>query len=186
MKKIIEKIAIALYFIGLFAFPVYKIIETQIQIDGFLSLCGLILSFLLYLFGWWFFYTPICGIIASFFFLKGDDAKDMRCGCGYPLLAVILFIVGSILFSKCHNDTNNTTKTDGVYTSVKGLRYNPTKNIKDDKRINNRVYICTGPQSRRYHRSPYCRGLNNCSYDIEAVDVETAEDKDRTPCGICY
>lgn len=188
MKKIIERIAIVLYFIGLFAFPIYKVfIEAPVHIDGFLSFCGLILVFLLYLVGWWFFFTPICWIIASFFFLTGDDAKDMRYGCGYPSLAVISFVVCVVLYGKCHHDTNNTIKTDGFYKPVKERRYTPAKkSIKDNKDIDNRVYICTGPKSRRYHRSPYCRGLNRCSDEIEAVDVETAEEYDRTPCRICY
>lgn len=29
------------------------------------------------------------------------------------------------------------------------------------------VYICTGPQSRRYHKSASCKGLRNCSREIK-------------------
>lgn len=187
MKKLIKRSAIVLFYIGLFAFPVYKaFIETQVQIDSFFSFYKSSLKFILYLVGWWFIYIPICWIIASFLFMKGNDAKDIREGCGYPSLAVISVVVCIVLYNKCHHDTNNTTKTNSFYNSEKHRLAPTKKSIKDDEDIDNRVYICTGLQSKRYHRSPYCRGLNSCSDEIEAVDVETAEDYDRTPCGICY
>ena len=157
MKKIIEKIAIALYFIGLFAFPIYKVfIEAQVQIDGFPSFYKLVLKFLFYLVCCWFMYTPVCAIIASFFFLKGDDAKDMRYGCGYPSLAIISIIICVVLYNKCHNDTN-TTKTNSFYKPEKEYRHTPAikseKIINYDEDIEDPVYICTGPQSRRLRNS---------------------------------
>lgn len=182
MKKAIERIAIVLYYIGLVALPIYNVfIKEQVQIDGFVSLCGLLFSFLLYLVGWWFIWTPISLVIASCFFLKGDDAKDMRYGCGYPSLAVISFIICIVLYNKCNEDTNNNNE------HIKEQMYDSTKKlIKNNKDIDGRVYICTGPQSKRYHRSSYCRGLNNCSGNIKAVNIETAEAYNRTPCRICY
>lgn len=49
------------------------------------------------------------------------------------------------------------------------------------------VYICTGPQSKRYHRTIGCRGLKNCSGEIRKVSLAEAKDKYyRTPCGYCY
>jgi len=48
------------------------------------------------------------------------------------------------------------------------------------------VYICTGPQSKRFHKSPECRGLSSCSKEIKAVSIETARKMGRTPCGWCY
>jgi len=48
------------------------------------------------------------------------------------------------------------------------------------------VYICTGPMSKRYHRSASCRGLKNCSEKVIKVDVKKAKDMGRTPCGYCY
>ena len=48
------------------------------------------------------------------------------------------------------------------------------------------VYICTGPQSKRYHKTPKCRGLDSCSKEIIAVSVDKARKMGRTPCGWCY
>lgn len=49
-----------------------------------------------------------------------------------------------------------------------------------------KVYICTGPQSKRYHRTSSCRGLNSCSGDIKAVTLSYAKSIGRTPCGWCF
>lgn len=48
------------------------------------------------------------------------------------------------------------------------------------------VYICTGPQSKRYHCDRYCRGLSSCSKEVIAVSLEKAKRMGRTPCGWCY
>lgn len=46
-----------------------------------------------------------------------------------------------------------------------------------------RVYICNGPKSKKYHLTENCRGLKNCSTEIEKVSVEDAKKKGRTLCG---
>lgn len=48
------------------------------------------------------------------------------------------------------------------------------------------VYICTGPYSKKYHKTDNCQWLDNCSEDIERVTVEEAEVMGRTPCKGCY
>ena len=50
----------------------------------------------------------------------------------------------------------------------------------------NTVYICTGPQSKRYHKTADCRGLRSCSKEIRKVTLEYAKKIGRTPCGYCY
>lgn len=49
-----------------------------------------------------------------------------------------------------------------------------------------RVYICTGPQSERYHKTDHCKGLRRCSGSIERITISEAHDLGRTPCGYCY
>jgi hypothetical protein len=49
----------------------------------------------------------------------------------------------------------------------------------------NRVYICKGPDSYRYHRNLNCRGLNNCTAEVYEVTVNHARRLKRTPCKIC-
>lgn len=51
---------------------------------------------------------------------------------------------------------------------------------------NDKVYICTGPQSKRYHKTRNCRGLGSCSGEIKAVTLEYAKRIGRTKCGWCY
>lgn len=48
------------------------------------------------------------------------------------------------------------------------------------------VYLCNGPQSKAYHKTNHCRGLKNCSTEIEATDIATAIAKHRKECGYCY
>lgn len=48
------------------------------------------------------------------------------------------------------------------------------------------VYIYTGPQSKKYHSSPRCNGLNRCSATIEKITLSKATKLGRGPCGICY
>lgn len=48
------------------------------------------------------------------------------------------------------------------------------------------VYICTGPQSKKYHKTDKCRGLNKCSGTIKKITLEEAKKINRTPCRICY
>ena len=46
------------------------------------------------------------------------------------------------------------------------------------------VYVCTGPQSKRYHGRKDCNGLRNCSEVIVKVTVDKAKGMGRTPCKI--
>lgn len=48
------------------------------------------------------------------------------------------------------------------------------------------VYVCTGPQSKRYHASSNCNGLNRCSGSVVEKTKSSAEKSGKTPCKICY
>ena len=45
------------------------------------------------------------------------------------------------------------------------------------------VYVCNGPSSKRYHYSQNCRGLRNCSTDLERTTIAEARRRGRTLCG---
>ena len=170
LTKTIERIGTILYFVGLLSFPFYKVfIESGRMIDTFSYFCIAIGVFLLYLVGWWFLYTPICAIIASFFFLKGEDAKDMRWGCLYPALSVIAFLIACIVF----NQYTKSTETEGLYSPA-----NTTESPV--------VYMCTGGSAKKYHASKECRWLENCSGDIKETTVDEAVGSGRKPCKSCY
>lgn len=47
----------------------------------------------------------------------------------------------------------------------------------------NKVYICTGKGSKRYHYSKSCRGLSRCSNTVKMVTLEKAHAMGRTLCG---
>ncbi|TBH74898.1 hypothetical protein EWU22_05360 [Aquirufa nivalisilvae] len=50
--------------------------------------------------------------------------------------------------------------------------------------VENYVYLCNGPNSKVYHRSEKCKGLNRCSTQISKVLVSVAQDKGRRACKI--
>ena len=48
-----------------------------------------------------------------------------------------------------------------------------------------RVYICTGPQAKSYHKNKECYGLQSCSADVAEITLDEAEDQGRHPCRYC-
>jgi hypothetical protein len=50
----------------------------------------------------------------------------------------------------------------------------------------NGVYICNGPNSKVYHRSNTCKGLNRCSTQITKLNLSSATAKGRRACKIEY
>ncbi|MCQ2311595.1 MAG: hypothetical protein MJZ64_07605 [Paludibacteraceae bacterium] len=49
-----------------------------------------------------------------------------------------------------------------------------------------KVYICTGPQSKCYHKKKHCRGLRSCSGDIKQITLDEAQHMHRRECHYCY
>ena len=49
-----------------------------------------------------------------------------------------------------------------------------------------KVWVCTGPHSKRYHNNEECRGLQKCSAEIELISIEEAKKRGYTKCKICY
>ena len=50
----------------------------------------------------------------------------------------------------------------------------------------NKVYLCNGPHSEVYHKTSHCKGLRNCTTDIETTDLSSAKAKHRRECKYCY
>ncbi|NDV16522.1 hypothetical protein GO009_10835 [Muricauda sp. TY007] len=46
-----------------------------------------------------------------------------------------------------------------------------------------KVYICKGKGSKKYHYNKHCRGLSRCSTKIYEVTLEKAKEMGRTLCG---
>lgn len=45
------------------------------------------------------------------------------------------------------------------------------------------VYICKGPNSRAYHYNPHCRGLKQCTTELEKLTLREAKEIGRKLCG---
>ncbi|MEO9512140.1 MAG: hypothetical protein ABJN84_17995 [Flavobacteriaceae bacterium] len=46
-----------------------------------------------------------------------------------------------------------------------------------------KVYICKGKGSKRYHYKKNCRGLSRCSTKVYEVTLKKAKEMKRTLCG---
>ena len=49
-----------------------------------------------------------------------------------------------------------------------------------------KVWICTGPYSKKYHNNYDCKGLQKCSADIIDVTISEAKERGYTECKFCY
>lgn len=49
----------------------------------------------------------------------------------------------------------------------------------------NRVFICTGKSSAKYHATKNCKGLRSCNAGIASLSIQEAKAKGRTACRIC-
>lgn len=75
------------------------------------------------------------------------------------------------------------TKPSGKYVVPKTYYYDSDG---EEHETYATVYICTGPNSTKFHYDEYCKGLKNCSGEIEEILLEDAEIRDFEPCSYCY
>ena len=54
------------------------------------------------------------------------------------------------------------------------------------RRVSQKVYVCTGPRARVYHRTASCSGLSRCSGSIVSVSLAKAKSMGRRACRKCY
>lgn len=47
------------------------------------------------------------------------------------------------------------------------------------------VYVCTGPNAKKYHSAEDCKGLSKCSGRVVELTLKEAEHKGKTPCRLC-
>ena len=130
---------------------------------------------------------------------------------GYGILG--LFFLG-ILFSivdKCSNNnsrvnsteykSNNQYSSDSYNSDLSKPQSNtPVEKLKikrQKRRVLNTiqesitetvnfrsVYICNGKYAKRYHLSPYCRGLSNCKSTVSSISLDDKRLKGRSLCGL--
>lgn len=93
-------------------------------------------------------------------------------------IKILIFGLAVLFLTSC-NDNSDSEKygISSVYAASISNDYSANENA---------VYICTGPNSKRYHRHSGCSGLDRCSEEIVAVSVSKAQSMGRTPCKLCY
>lgn len=47
------------------------------------------------------------------------------------------------------------------------------------------MWVCGGPNSKRYHKTKDCRGLNRCSKTPQKMTLKECQKKGYTACRIC-
>lgn len=172
-KKFKDNAFLLLYFILLLIYPVYDIIN-KINNGITISISDLLTDFVCS----WFFITVI-GVVTYGFYLYFFDKDRENGGCIVFYFLLVAIPMAFVFTTRSCQEKHNPYNSNEQINTLKNQEMHK-------KRILNIVYICTGPQSKRYHRTSYCRGLDSCSDDIEEIDVSEAKDRGRTPCGICY
>jgi hypothetical protein len=101
---------------------------------------------------------------------------------------VFLLLFGLAVILTACNDSQETSHIDnfGINQAYAATIPNDYSNLQAEASNESTVYICTGPNSKRYHKYYDCRGLGRCSGDIKAVSVSKAQSLGRTPCKVCY
>lgn len=98
------------------------------------------------------------------------------------IMMIVAIVTLAIDLSSCDNQANAQAPNDVNLTTVAFIRECAIGNSQTEQT----VYICTGPQSKRFHKTSHCRGLNSCSGEILAVSISKAQSMGRTPCKWCY
>ena len=91
------------------------------------------------------------------------------------LIGLPLFIIGVVVAFYIGRIT-----TEKQADSINGLY---STNINEN---NGDVYICTGPNAKKYHTTPSSRWLENCSGEVKKASLSEAESQGKTPCRGCY
>ena len=109
------------------------------------------------------------------------------------ILFFLLLILASILLLSentnkiTNSSTNSNTITEYQPATTSNLQVERS-NIKPKTHraktvFSPTVYICKGPNSKRYHYKKNCRGLKSCSTKVYEVSSKEAKDLGRTLCG---
>ena len=161
------------YFLLLIIYPIYNIsnkVNNSITISVGDLLIDLICSW---------FIVSVIGIVVYGFYLFFSNKDRDNGGCIIFYFLIIALPISFAILSKSCEEEKPVERSNFINENTN------IKNVSKQTKVNT-VFICTGPQSKRYHRTTYCRGLESCSDDIEEIDVSEAKDRGRTPCRICY
>ena len=100
---------------------------------------------------------------------------------------VFLLFGRAVFLTACSDNQDFSTRDNyGMNQAYAATIPNDYSNLQAEASNESTVYICTGPNSKRYHKYYDCRGLGRCSGDIKAISVSKAQSLGRTPCKVCY
>ena len=117
-----------------------------------------------------------------------EDLKNRLLGLAVGVSGIVFFLFLSHSGGgggRYYEDMHDPTELDEAIEDEFGVEdkggnsYNSDNSNSDDV-----VYVCTGPSAECYHVDQDCRGLGNCSGEIEEMPVSSADDYYR-PCSIC-
>lgn len=128
---------------------------------------------------------------------------------GYAIIGLFVMGILFVLIDKCSNNSNrvNTTYTkqdaydkdsykvpmsssskelpteESVIEKREVETYKPTERLLPKTQSARSFYICNGKYAKRYHLSPYCRGLSNCKSTVSSISLEDVSASGRSLCG---
>ncbi len=80
--------------------------------------------------------------------------------------------------------TNNISFSDSTQTTVP--QYNNFTATNSQEISEDKVIICGGKSSTKYHKNASCLGLENCKGGLYEITKPDAQSKGLTACSICY
>jgi hypothetical protein len=128
---------------------------------------------------------------------------------GYAIIGLFVLGIFLVLTDKCSDNSNRSNQTyskQDIHDSDSykvpldnGSKVLPTEEpVIEKKEIETyksaerlipksktakSVYICNGKYAKRYHLSPYCRGLSNCKSTVSSISLEDVNASGKSLCG---
>ena len=151
------------------------------------------------------FFLMVIGLLL--FIGRSEIVSEILTWLAYIILALFFLVVVFSVIDTCSNSSNqnryNTAvpkitqpvperdpvivqpkkeqkvqKPQPVYKKTKPVPVAPQPTVTTPS-----VYICNGRYAKRYHLSPYCRGLSNCKASVSSISRANARSIGRTLCG---
>jgi len=82
-----------------------------------------------------------------------------------------------------NNSSKELPKEPPVIEKRKAETYKPKERLIPKTQSAKSVYICNGKYAKRYHLSPYCRGLSNCKSTVSSISLDDVRLSGRSLCG---
>lgn len=141
---------------------------------------------------------------------KNSDYEEAK-GCLFPAIIVVMVMVMAFVTITCVNNRIKKVEAtqDTILKTIRGYDWTSTSVVdstvdstatdssvvaddeycedceSDEAQDEPRVYVCSGRYAKRYHRTPYCDGLQSCKGITVNMALSEAKNKGLTPCHRC-